>query len=67
MACVERIMVSGVEGRDRPRGGEGEEQGNVIRPSESGSQSFKEFESSVIMGSGATMAAYGASSKMKKR
>jgi len=67
MACVERIMVSGVEGRDRPRGGEGEEQGKVIPRSDSGSQSSMESESSVIVGSGAIVAACGVSSKMKKR
>jgi len=67
MACVERIIVSGVEGRDRPRGGEGEEQGKVMPPSDSGSQLSKEPESSVIVGSGATMADCGESSRMKKR
>jgi len=67
MACVERIIVSGVEGRDKPRGGEGEEQGKVIPPSDSGSQSSKESKSSVIVGSGATMAPCGVSSRMKKR
>jgi len=67
MACVERIIVSGVQGRDKPRGGEGEEQGKVIPPSDSGSQSSKESKSSVIVGSGATMAACGVSSRMKKR
>jgi len=50
MACVERIIVSGVEERDGPRGGEGEEQGKVMPPSDSGSQSSKEPESSVIVG-----------------
>jgi len=30
MACFERIIVSGVEGRDRRRGGEGEKQGKVM-------------------------------------
>ena len=50
MACVERTMVSGVEGRDKPRGGEGEEQGNVMPPSDSGSQSSNEPQSSVIAG-----------------
>jgi len=64
---VERIIVSGVEGRDRPRGGEGEEQGNVMSHSDSGSQSAMESEPSVIVGSGATMAACGLSSRMKKR
>jgi len=67
MAFVERIIVSGVEGRDRPRGGEGEEQGKVMPPSDSGSQSSMESESSVIVGSGATIAACGVSSRMKKR
>ena len=67
MACVERIIVSGVEGRDKPRGGEGEEQGKVIPPSESGYQSFKKSEFSVIVGSGGTIAACCVSSKMKKR
>jgi len=67
MACVERILVLGVEGRDRPRGGEGEEQGKVRPPSDSGSQSSMESESSVIVGSGVTVAACGVSSRMKKR
>ena len=67
MACVETIIVSGVEGRDRRRGSEGEEQGKVMPPSDSGSQSTKEPESSVILGSGATKAACGVSSRIKKR
>ena len=67
MACVEGIIVSGVEGRDKPSGGEGEEQGKVMPPSDSGSQSSMESESSVIVGSGATIAACGVSSRMKKR
>jgi len=67
MACVEGIIVSRVEDRDKPRGGEGEELGKVIPPSQSGSQSSKESVSSVIVGSGATMAACGVSSRMKKR
>ena len=67
MACVERIIVSGVEVRDRPSGGEGEEQAKVMPPSDSGSQSSMESECSVIVGSGATLAACGVSSRMKKR
>jgi len=67
MACVERIIVSGVEGRDRPSDGEGEEQGKVMPPSNSGSQSSMESESSVIVGTGAIIAACGVSSGMKKR
>jgi len=67
MACVDRIIVSGVVGRDRPSCGEGEEQGKVIPPSDSGSQSSMESESSVIVGSSATVAACGISSRMKKR
>jgi len=67
MVCVQRIIVSGVEGRDRTRGGEGEEQGKAMPPSDSGSQLSEEPESSVIVGSGATMAAWGVSSQMKKR
>jgi len=67
MACVERIMVSGVGGRDKPRVGEGEEQGKVMPPSGSGSKSSKEPESSVIVASGAIMKACGVSSRMKKR
>jgi len=50
-----------------PRGGEGEEQGKVMPASDSGSQSFKEPESSVIVGSDVTMAACGVSSRVKKR
>jgi len=56
----------GVQGRDRPRGGEGEEQGKVMPSSDSGSQSSREPESCVIVGSGTTMAACGVSSRMKK-
>jgi len=67
MACVERIILAGVEGRDRPRGGEGEEQGKDMPPSDSGSQSSMESESSLIVDSGETMAACGVSSRMKKR
>jgi len=67
MDCVERIIVLGVEGRDRPRGGEGEEQGKVIPHSDSGSQSSMESESSVNVGSGAIIAACGVFSRMKKR
>jgi len=67
MACDERIIVSGVEGRDKPRGGEGEEQGKVMPPSDSGSQLSKESDSSEVVGSGATTAACSVSSRMKKR
>ena len=51
------MTVSGVDDLDNPNGGEGVEQGKVIPPSESGSQSSREFVSSIMGGSGATMAA----------
>jgi len=60
-------MVSGVAGQDKLRGGEGEEQGKVMPPSGSGSQSSKEPESYVIVASGAIMEACAVSSRMKKR
>ena len=50
-------MVSGVDDLDNPNGGEGVEQGKVIPPSESGSQSSSESDSAVPGGSGATTAA----------
>ena len=51
------MTVSGVDDLDNPRGGEGVEQGKVIPPSESGSQSSRESDSSITGSSGATMAA----------
>ena len=51
------MAVSGVDDRDNLRGGEGVEQGKVIPPSELGSQSSSESDSSVMRGSGATTAA----------
>ena len=51
------MTVSGVDDLDNPRGGEGVEQGKVIPPSESGSQSLSESDSSTTGASGATMAA----------
>ena len=50
------ITVSGVDDLDTPKGGEGV-QGKVIPPSESGSQSSRESDSSIMGSSGATMAA----------
>ena len=51
------MTVSGVDDLDNPEGGEGVEQGKVIPPSESGSQSSSESDSSIMGDSGATMAA----------
>ena len=51
------MTVSGVDNLDNPRGGEGVEQGKVIPPSESGSQSLSESDSSTTGDLGATMAA----------
>ena len=51
------MTVSGVDDLDNPRGGEGVEQGKVIPPSESGSQSLSESDSSITGDSGATTAA----------
>ena len=51
------MTVSGVDDLDNPKGGEGVEQGKVIPPSESGSQSSRESDSSIMGGSGASIAA----------
>ena len=51
------MTVSGVDDLDNPRGGEGVEHGKEIPPSESGSQSSRKSDSSIMGGSGATMAA----------
>jgi len=67
MACIEALIACGFKGGDKAKGGEGAEQRKVMPPSESGFQSFNESESSVIVGSGAIMAASGESSMMKKR
>ena len=51
------MTVSGVDDLDNPRGGDGVEQGKVIPPSESGSQSSRESDSSIMGVSGAVLAA----------
>ena len=51
------MTVSEVDDLDNLRGDKGAEQGKVIPPSESGSQSLSESDSSTIGDSGATMAA----------
>ena len=51
------MTVSGVDDLDNPKGGEGVEQGKVIPPSESGSQSSRESDSSIMGVSGAVLAA----------
>ena len=51
------MTVSGVDDLDNPKGGEGVEQGQVMPPSESGSQSSRESNSSIIGDSGAVPAA----------
>ena len=50
-------MVLGVDDRINPKGGEGVEQGKVIPPSDSDSQSLRESVSSVMGGLGVTTAA----------
>ena len=51
------MTVSGVDDLNNPSGGEGVEQGKEIPSSESGSQSSRESDSSIMGDSGATSAA----------
>ena len=51
------MIVSGGDDLDNPKGGEGVEQGKIIPPSDSGSQSSSESDSSIMGFSGAMLAA----------